>query len=167
MSVILSNPEYIQNPEVEERALESLDLTHEMERILTIIIESGPELDPDYLVFLNRYLDDLYKRLDFPLKYQVQSLKDLKIGMGVDDDKVTEILVEHSLPDILRVVIEKIVAGMNEGLTEKAIYHRLARIYHPDQTTLHPEEAEYVFKLIGELLYDENGGFSKILTSTG
>lgn len=164
MSEMLSSSERIRSPEeAAERSLELLDITHEMERILTIIIESGPELDPDFLAALNNYLDVLFRQLNFQSDDPAQDLRDLRAKMGIEDDKVTDILIKHSLPDTLREVIEKIIAGRSEGLSDKAIYHRLARIYHPDQTLLQPDDAEYIFKLIGQLLYDDSGGFSRIL----
>lgn len=166
MSEIFLSSERIRNPEeATERLLESLDMTHEMERVLSIIIEGGPELDTAYLTALNSYLDYLYDLLNFPTDDVVQHLKNLKLKMGIEDHKVTDLLAKHHLPSILKEVIEKIIAGRSEGLSDKAIYRRLARIYHPDQTCLSPEEAEYIFKLIGQLLYDDRDGFSHILNS--
>jgi hypothetical protein len=159
----MSSPEISRSPEVaSERSLESLDMTHEMEYVLSIIIESGPELDPDYLAALYDYLDHLIRLLDIPSDDPFQYVQDLKDKLGIQDDKVTNILTEYGLPNILREVIEKILAGRHEGLSDKTIYHRLARIYHPDQTQLDPERAEEIFKLIGQRLYDEDGGFSLI-----
>lgn len=147
--------------------LESLDITHEMERVVSIIIESGPELEPDHLSSLRNYLYDLMARLNIPLDEPdiLQHLIVIKENVGVSNDVVTLTLLRHSLPEELRQVIEKIIAGRHEGLSDRAIYRRLARVYHPDQTPLDPQVSENVFKLIGKHLYNEHDGFTKVLGS--
>lgn len=166
MSELLSSVESYRSPEeLAERSLEWLDMTHEMERIFSLIIESGPELDPAYVATLRDYLDDLIRRLNIPLSEPTQFVQDRKESMGVTDDIVTDILAKHSLPETMREVIEKIIAAKHENLTDKAIYRRLARVYHPDQTILDPESSEEVFKFIGQKLYDDEDGFSSIFES--
>lgn len=163
MSEFALSSERLQSPEqAAERKLEFLDITHEMERILSIIAESEPELDSDYLAALNNYLDDLYSQLNFQTDDPAQYVKDIKANMGIYEDEVADILKRHSIPDTLREVVEKIIAGRHEGLSDKAVYRRLARVYHPDQTILDPVEAERIFKLIGQLLYNDEDGFSQI-----
>ena len=137
----------------------------EMERILSIIIESGPELDPAYLASLHDYLDYLIDGLNVPLNDPVKFIKDMKENMGVNDDIVNRILSIHTLPEEMRHVIEKLVAGRHEGLSDKAIYRRLARVYHPDQTYLDLIEAEIVFKFIGQRLFDQVDGFGRLFDS--
>lgn len=158
-----SSIETTHSPEQQtERRLETLDLTHEMERILFTILESGPELDPAYLASLRDYLRYLMGQLSTPYNDNDnpdQFLDNIKSSMGIHPDNVKSIMEKHALPDTLRQVVEKIIAGRHEGLSDKTIYHRLARVYHPDQTSLSPDEAEEIFKLIGQLLYDENTGF--------
>lgn len=148
--------------EMAERFLENLDMTHEMERIISTIIESGPEMDPQHLAVLQDYFDYLISMLRRPIDDPIAFVKETKEAAGIDEGEVSRILWAHKLPELLRQAVEKIIAGRHEGLSDRAIYRRLARIYHPDQTVLEQDEAEEIFKIIGQRLYDENDGFSRL-----
>lgn len=164
MSERFSSAETKQSPEVaSEHSLELLDMAHETERIIAILIETGPELDPMYRVALEDYLASLAHGLHVSRDDGTRFFEDLKNRLGVTPESVSEILEKHALPDALREAVEKIIAARHEGLPDKAIYRRLARIYHPDQTILEPAEAEEIFKLIGQQLYDDELGFSHLL----
>ena len=157
--------EQLDSPETAtERSLELLDATHEIELILSAIIEGGPELDPFHLARLYDYLEDLLDQSGIKVEASdpFGGLRDAKERVGVSASMVDDLLSRHSIPEELRQAVEKIIAGRTEGLSDSAIYRRLARVYHPDQTFLNPLVAEETFKLIGQLLYDRRSGFSEI-----
>jgi len=158
------SPEFYRGPEEgSESSLDRLDLSHEAELVLSIIIESGPELDPDYLYALRRYLEDLLRGLrggeltdedwmGLDIEGELRNIQEqVEASLNGESIRVMQAL---QLPGALRQAVEKIILARKEGLSDKAIYLRLARVYHPDQTILDREVGQETFKLIGQLLYD-------------
>lgn len=76
------------------------------------------------------------------------------------EHKANNIVVAKQWPSTALDFVKRVLTGRLAGLTDKAIYRQLARFYHPDQTTLDKQEAEEVFKFIGQQLNKDADGFT-------
>lgn len=150
--------------EVRTENSEQVEKLHAIEYLVTKITESGPELDPEYLEYLKGLLqsaiDDLNEFLSdnaADISEVIAAVEDARSRL--DDEhgvEISRIMASLSLPASMREVVESVLVGRAEGRAYISIYRQLARTYHPDQTQIDPSDAEELFKLIGQLIWDEN-----------
>lgn len=76
------------------------------------------------------------------------------------EQRAADIVANRQWPSTSFDFVKRVLTGRLTGLTDKAIYRQLARLYHPDQTTLDKKEAEEVFKFIGQQLNKDADGFT-------
>lgn len=163
------NPErsYIESGvEIRVNSSEQVDMLHAIEYLLNKIVEEGPELDPAYRDYLKQLLQDALNHLNDFLTDNAADDED--VMQAVDDareqldkgigQEVKRIMAEFDLPALMREVVESVLIGRAEGRQDSAIYRQLARKYHPDQTLIDPQDAEEMFKLVGQLVWDGGSG---------
>lgn len=75
------------------------------------------------------------------------------------EQQATDIISVRQWPAISFEFVKTVLMGRIAGLTDKGIYRQLVMVYHPDQTALDIQQAEEIFKFMGQQFDKDAGSF--------